>query len=104
MGRWYLWSGGRVAILLSQTGGEPERARSCVSLGDDPQPTHGLQSTSESQTRRPTTENHSARHAECADATGDGMIWSAATCRRFGMRLIGTATVEDGCDRSRPLK
>src|SRR5260370_42359261 len=75
MGRWYLWSGSRVAILLSQTGGEPERARSCVSLGDDPQPTHGLQSTSESQTRRATTENHSARHAECENARGDGMIW-----------------------------
>src|SRR5260370_16221484 len=73
MGRWRVWGRGRFAILLSQAGGQLKRARSRVSLRDDSQPPHRLQSTSKSQTRRAPTKNYSPRHAEREDAAGDGM-------------------------------
>src|SRR5712692_2433829 len=79
MGRRYLWRRSGVAILLSQTGGELERARSRVSFRDDSQPTHSLQPTSESEARRTTTKDHHAWHAECEDAGGDG-VKSVLSC------------------------
>src|SRR5712692_3409716 len=71
MGRRYLWRGSGIAILLSQTCGEPERARSRVSFRDDSEPAHCLQPATKSQTRSTPTENHSSRHAECEDAAGN---------------------------------
>jgi len=57
---------------ISQARREPKCPRRCVSLSDDSQPAHSLQSSGQSQARRAPPKNYSARHAQREDAAGSG--------------------------------